>query len=86
MRHRVKRMGGQSLGIRLIIDIPFNGMTEGGQRYIFGPGTIEEQLRILNWALWMDDQKTPPKFKLREWEVKAGPSKAQIIILLDREQ
>ena len=86
MRHQIKRMGGKSLGIRLIIEIPFEGMTEGGQRYIFGPGTIEEQLRISNWALGIDDQETPAKFTLREWKVKAGPAKAQIIILLDREK
>ncbi len=86
MRHQIKRLGGKSLGIRLIIDIPFEGMTEGGQRYIFGASTVEEQIRVLNWALGIDDQETPAKFKLREWKVKAGPSKAQIVMLLDREQ
>ncbi len=91
MRHRINRMGGKSLGIRLIIEIPFEGMAEGAHRFIIGPSTIEEQLHILNWALkiWalkMEDKATSPKFKVREWKVTAGPLLGRIIISLDREQ
>lgn len=85
MNHRIKRMGGQSTGIRLIITVPFDGMTEGGQRYIIGPKTIHEQVHTLNWSLWLENKQSPPKFKLREWKVTAGPTKAVIDISLDRE-
>lgn len=88
LRHSIKRMGGKSLGIRLIIEVPFDTMSKGGQRYIIGPGTPEEQIRVLNWGLMMQVGRgvEPPKFKLREWKVTGGPLSAQIIISLDREQ
>lgn len=85
MRHRIRRMGGKSLGIRLIIDIPFDGMSQGGQRYVIGPKTIDEQVHTLNWSLWLENKPSAPRFKLRDWKVTAGPKKAVITISLDRE-